>query len=86
MIQITGFTNTAGPLTKRIWLEGDTVKSDGSACVMVQGYAEHDAALPPKPGGQGRRPTADPTTPLTPRSRARRKAGPSARHAHAEAP
>jgi hypothetical protein len=40
MIEITGFTNTTGPLTKRIWLEGDTVKSDGSACIMTHGQAQ----------------------------------------------
>jgi hypothetical protein len=39
-IEITVFTKSGGPLTKRISLNGDgTVKSDGSACVMTRGRA-----------------------------------------------
>jgi hypothetical protein len=39
-IEITVFTKSGGPLSKRISLNGDgTVKSDGSACVMMRGWA-----------------------------------------------
>ena len=38
--EITLFQKSDGPLTKRISLAPDgTVKSDGSACIMVQGSA-----------------------------------------------
>jgi hypothetical protein len=38
--EITGFTKSGGPLTKRISLGPDgTPKSDGSACVMSRGSA-----------------------------------------------
>jgi hypothetical protein len=41
MMEITGFTNASGPLTKRIWLEPDgALKSDGSACIMTRGHAQ----------------------------------------------
>jgi hypothetical protein len=40
-VEITVFTKSGGPLTKRIWLLADgSVKSDGSACVMSEGVAE----------------------------------------------
>ena len=40
-VEITVFTKSGGPLTKRILLLADgSVKSDGSACVMSQGVAE----------------------------------------------
>jgi hypothetical protein len=39
-LEITVFTKSGGPLSKRISLNGDgTVKSDGSACVMMRGRA-----------------------------------------------
>ena len=38
--RLTVFTKSGGPLTKRISLNGDgSIKSDGSACVMVRGVA-----------------------------------------------
>jgi hypothetical protein len=41
MIEITLFTSTGGPLTKRIALAPDgTVNSDGSVCLMASGTAE----------------------------------------------
>ena len=40
MFEITVFTKTGGPLTKRIWLDPDgSVKSDGSQCIMTRGRA-----------------------------------------------
>ena len=40
MIEITKFSKSGGPLTKRISLKPDgTLHSDGSACVMVAGTA-----------------------------------------------
>ena len=40
-IQLTRFTKSCGPLTKRISLAADgSVNSDGSACIMAQGLAE----------------------------------------------
>ena len=40
-VELTGFTNSNGPLTKRISLAPDgSVKSDGSACVMARGTAQ----------------------------------------------
>jgi hypothetical protein len=39
-IELTVFSKTGGPLTKRIGLAPDgSVHSDGSACLMAQGYA-----------------------------------------------
>jgi hypothetical protein len=41
MIELTGFTNANGPLTKRISLATDgALKSDGSACLMTHGDAQ----------------------------------------------
>jgi hypothetical protein len=38
--EVTVFTKSGGPLTKRISLSTDgAIKSDGSACLMVRGYA-----------------------------------------------
>jgi hypothetical protein len=40
-MEITRFTKTGGPLTKRISLTDDgSLKSDGSTCVMSRGFAE----------------------------------------------
>jgi len=39
-MQVTILTKTDGPLTKRVWLGAeDTVRSDGSACIMSSGTA-----------------------------------------------
>src|SRR4051794_3553579 len=40
-IQITRFTKVGGILTKRISLKDGKPHSDGSACVMSNGWAEH---------------------------------------------
>jgi len=41
VIQLTRFTKSFGPLTKRISLAADgSVNSEGSACIMAQGLAE----------------------------------------------
>jgi hypothetical protein len=41
MNEITAFTKTGGPLTKRISLAADgSIISDGSACVMSRGTAQ----------------------------------------------
>jgi hypothetical protein len=41
VIEITVFTKSGGPLTKRISLDADgTIKSDGSACTMSRGSAQ----------------------------------------------
>jgi hypothetical protein len=39
IIEIVVFTKSGGPLTKRISLVGETIKSDGSECIMQRGSA-----------------------------------------------